>query len=36
MTILFSLLLLFQSPNPGLVAEYIVGPQDRVAIRVFD
>jgi polysaccharide export outer membrane protein len=36
MTILFALLLLFQSPNPGLVAEYIVGPQDRLAITVFD
>ena len=36
MTILFSLLLLFQSPNPGLLAEYVVGPQDRLAITVFD
>jgi len=36
MTILLSLLLLFQSPNPGLVAEYVVGPQDRLAITVFD
>jgi polysaccharide export outer membrane protein len=36
MTILFSLFLLFQSPNPGLVAEYVVGPQDRLAITVFD
>jgi polysaccharide export outer membrane protein len=36
MTILLSFLLLFQSPNPGLVAEYIVGSQDRLAITVFD
>lgn len=36
MTILLSLLLVFQSPNPALVAEYIVGPQDRLAITVFD
>jgi polysaccharide export outer membrane protein len=36
MTILFSLLLLLQSPSPGLAAEYIVGPQDRLAITVFD
>ena len=36
MTILFAVLLLFQSPNPGLVTEYIVGPQDRLAITVFD
>jgi len=36
MTILFSFLLLLQSPNPGLAAEYIVGPQDRLAITVYD
>ena len=36
MTILFSLLLLLQSPNPGLAGEYIVGPQDRLAITVYD
>ena len=36
MTILLSFLLLLQSPNPGVVAEYIVGPQDRLAITVFD
>ena len=36
MTILLSLLLLFQSPNPANVAEYVVGPQDRLAITVFD
>jgi polysaccharide export outer membrane protein len=36
MTILISVFLLFQSPNPGLPAEYIVGPQDRLAITVFE
>lgn len=36
MTILLSLLLLFQSPNPANAAEYVVGPQDRLAITVFD
>jgi polysaccharide export outer membrane protein len=36
MTILFSLFLLFQSPNPSLAAEYIVGPQDRLTVTVFD
>jgi polysaccharide export outer membrane protein len=36
MTILLPLLLLFQSANPALAAEYIVGPQDRLAITVFD
>jgi polysaccharide export outer membrane protein len=36
MTILISLLLLFQSANPSLAGEYIVGPQDRLAITVFD
>jgi polysaccharide biosynthesis/export protein len=36
MTIFFSLFLFFQSPNPALAAEYIVGPQDRLAITVFD
>ena len=36
MTILFSLLLLLQSPNPGLAGEYIVGPLDRLAITVYD
>ncbi len=36
MTILFSLLLLMQTQNPAQAAEYIVGPQDRLAITVFD
>jgi polysaccharide export outer membrane protein len=36
MLIFVSLLLLSQSPNPALAAEYIVGPQDRLAITVFD
>ena len=36
MTILLPLLLLLQSANPALAAEYIVGPQDRLAITVFD
>src|SRR5690242_13198540 len=36
MSILFSLLLLLQSQNPALTGEYIVGPQDRLAITVFD
>jgi polysaccharide export outer membrane protein len=36
MPILISLLLLLQSQNPALAAEYIVGPQDRLSITVFD
>ena len=36
MTILLPLLLVLQSANPALAAEYIVGPQDRLAITVFD
>ena len=36
MTILLPLLLLLQSANPALAAEYIVGPQDRLAITLFD
>ena len=36
MTILFSLFLLWQSSSPALTAEYIVGPQDRLAITVYD
>lgn len=36
MTILFALLLLSQSPSPGPGTEYIVGPQDRLAITVFE
>jgi polysaccharide biosynthesis/export protein len=36
MSTLFILLLVLQSPNPSLAAEYIVGPQDRLAITVFD
>jgi polysaccharide biosynthesis/export protein len=36
MMILISLLLLFQTPTPAASAEYIVGPQDRLAITVFD
>ena len=36
MTILFSLLLLLRRRVPALAAEYIVGPQDRLAITVFD
>jgi polysaccharide biosynthesis/export protein len=36
MTIVLSLLLLFQSSNPALAAEYIVGPQDRLAITVYE
>jgi polysaccharide export outer membrane protein len=36
MSILFSLLLLLQAHNPAPTAEYIVGPQDRLAITVFD
>jgi polysaccharide biosynthesis/export protein len=36
MTILFSLLLLLQAQNPAVTAEYIVGPQDRLAITVYD
>jgi polysaccharide biosynthesis/export protein len=36
MTILIPLLFLFQSANPALAAEYIVGPQDRLAITVYE
>ncbi len=36
MTILLSLFLLAQSPNPGLTSEYIVGPQDRLSITVYE
>lgn len=36
MSILVSLLLLLQSQGSALAAEYIVGPQDRLAITVFD
>lgn len=36
MSILVSLLLLLQAPSPTLAAEYVVGPQDRLAITVFD
>src|SRR5574339_1287451 len=36
MSTLLILLLLLQTPNPSLAAEYIVGPQDRLAITVFD
>ena len=36
MTILFSLLLLIQAQNPAVAGEYIVGPQDRLSITVFD
>lgn len=36
MMILFSLLLFAQSANPALTAEYIVGPQDRLAVTVFE
>ena len=37
MTILLSLLLLFQSTNPALMAEYkVVSHRDRLAITVFD
>ena len=36
MTIVFFLLLLLQSSNPALAAEYIVGPQDRLAITVYE
>jgi polysaccharide biosynthesis/export protein len=36
MTILLSMLLLLQAQAPAAVAEYIVGPQDRLAITVFD
>jgi polysaccharide export outer membrane protein len=36
MLIFVSLLLLWQSPGSPLAAEYIVGPQDRLAITVFD
>ena len=36
MLILISLLLLFQSPPARTAAEYVVGPQDRLAITVFE
>jgi polysaccharide export outer membrane protein len=36
MSIAFSLFLLLQSSNPALAAEYIVGPQDRLAITVYE
>src|SRR4029079_9934672 len=36
MTILLSIILLLQTPNPSLAGEYVVGPQDRLAITVFD
>ena len=36
MPILISLLLFLQTQNPALAAEYIVGPQDRLSITVFD
>lgn len=36
MPILLIVALLLQSPNVGGSAEYIVGPQDRLAITVFD
>src|SRR5690242_11860460 len=36
MTILLSLLLLMQAQTPPAPAEYIVGPQDRLAITVFE
>jgi polysaccharide biosynthesis/export protein len=36
MTILLSILLLMQAPTTAGPAEYIVGPQDRLAITVFD
>jgi polysaccharide export outer membrane protein len=36
MMILISLLLLFQSPSPRVAADYVVGPQDRLAITVFE
>jgi polysaccharide export outer membrane protein len=36
MTILLSIFLLMQAQGPAAPAEYIVGPQDRLAITVFD
>jgi polysaccharide biosynthesis/export protein len=36
MSILVSLLLLLPPQSPALAAEYVVGPQDRLAITVFD
>jgi polysaccharide biosynthesis/export protein len=36
MSTLFILLLFLQTQNPSLAAEYVVGPQDRLAITVFD
>src|SRR4029079_6112680 len=36
MTILLSIILLMQAPSATAPAEYIVGPQDRLAITVFD
>jgi polysaccharide biosynthesis/export protein len=36
MSTLLILLLWLQASNPALAAEYIVGPQDRLAITVFD
>ncbi len=36
MPILISLLLFLHTQNPALAAEYIVGPQDRLSITVFD
>ena len=36
MSTLLTILLLLQNPNPALAAEYIVGPQDRLSITVFD
>jgi polysaccharide export outer membrane protein len=36
MSILVSLLLLLPAQSPALAAEYVVGPQDRLAITVFD
>jgi polysaccharide biosynthesis/export protein len=36
MTILLSIILLMQAPGATAPAEYIVGPQDRLAITVFD
>jgi polysaccharide biosynthesis/export protein len=36
MSTLLLVSLLLQAPNPSLAAEYVVGPQDRLAITVFD
>jgi polysaccharide export outer membrane protein len=36
MTILLSIFLLMHAQSPAVPAEYIVGPQDRLAITVFD